>query len=127
MFDSVSTNGTSFLQLQAGTSSGFMTSGYNGCYGNLYATNSVQVVNSTAGVIFGGGASATDGRSGHCLLTNISGNTWIASSTCGSVSSTVINWAGYRIPLSGTLDRVRITTVNGTDTFDAGSINIMYE
>ena len=28
---------------------------------------------------------------------------------------------------SGALDRVRITTVNGTDTFDAGSINIMYE
>jgi hypothetical protein len=29
--------------------------------------------------------------------------------------------------LSGTLDRVRITTVNGTDTFDAGSVNILYE
>jgi hypothetical protein len=29
--------------------------------------------------------------------------------------------------LSATLDRVRITTVNGTDTFDAGSINILYE
>ena len=29
--------------------------------------------------------------------------------------------------LSGTLDRVRITTTNGTDTFDAGSINIFYE
>jgi hypothetical protein len=29
--------------------------------------------------------------------------------------------------LSGTLDRVRITTVNGTDAFDAGTINIMYE
>jgi hypothetical protein len=31
------------------------------------------------------------------------------------------------IALSGTLDRVRITTVNGTDTFDAGTINILYE
>jgi len=29
--------------------------------------------------------------------------------------------------LGGALDRVRITTVNGTDTFDAGSINILYE
>jgi hypothetical protein len=29
--------------------------------------------------------------------------------------------------LGGTLDRVRITTVNGTDTFDAGTINIIYE
>lgn len=25
------------------------------------------------------------------------------------------------------LARVRVTTVNGTDTFDAGTINIMYE
>jgi hypothetical protein len=31
------------------------------------------------------------------------------------------------VALSGTLDRVRITTVNGTDTFDAGTINILYE
>ena len=29
--------------------------------------------------------------------------------------------------LGATLDRVRITTTNGTDTFDAGSINILYE
>ena len=32
-----------------------------------------------------------------------------------------------RVTLSGALDRVRVTTVNGTDTFDAGSINILYE
>ena len=31
------------------------------------------------------------------------------------------------LKLAGALDRVRITTVNGTDTFDAGSINILYE
>jgi hypothetical protein len=36
-------------------------------------------------------------------------------------------FGGGEVSLSGTLDRVRITTVNGTDTFDAGSINIMYE
>jgi hypothetical protein len=33
---------------------------------------------------------------------------------------------GY-VALSGALDRVSITTEGGTDTFDAGSINIMYE
>jgi hypothetical protein len=37
------------------------------------------------------------------------------------------NFFSGTIALSGTLDRVRITTVNGTDTFDAGSINILYE
>lgn len=29
--------------------------------------------------------------------------------------------------LSATLDRVRLTTVNGTDTFDAGTASIIYE
>lgn len=38
-----------------------------------------------------------------------------------------IDFMGGGKTLSGTLDRVRITTVNGTDTFDAGTINIMYE
>jgi uncharacterized repeat protein (TIGR02059 family) len=45
----------------------------------------------------------------------------------------VISFAGWggadggAKSLSATLDRVCITTVNGTDTFDAGSINILYE
>jgi hypothetical protein len=34
--------------------------------------------------------------------------------------------AGY-LALASALDRVRITTVNGTDTFDAGTVNILYE
>jgi hypothetical protein len=34
---------------------------------------------------------------------------------------------GLQVSLSGTLDRIRLTTVNGSDTFDAGSINIIYE
>jgi hypothetical protein len=41
-------------------------------------------------------------------------------------TTSVGNGAGTKT-LSDTLDRVRITTVNGTDTFDAGTINIMYE
>jgi hypothetical protein len=34
---------------------------------------------------------------------------------------------GGQIELAATLTAVRITTVNGTDAFDAGSINILYE
>ena len=40
---------------------------------------------------------------------------------------TISGSSGVTYPSGGTLDRVRITTVNGTDTFDAGSINILYE
>jgi hypothetical protein len=45
----------------------------------------------------------------------------ITTSTTGTITT------GGSVTLSGTLDRVRITTVSGTDTFDAGSINILYE
>jgi hypothetical protein len=127
MFDSISTNGTSLLQLQLGTSGGFVTTGYSGTYGNLYSNNSVQVGNNTTGFLFGSGGSATDARCGHCILTNISGNTWINSSVCGSSASTTFNWFGGRIALASALTQVRITTVNGTDTFDNGSVNVMYE
>ena len=38
-----------------------------------------------------------------------------------------MSYSASTVTLSATLDSVRITTVNGTDTFDAGSINILYE
>lgn len=62
-------------------------------------------------------------------ITNISGNIWVASFIFGGNTSTTdaTCFGGGDIELSGVLDRIRITTVNGTDTFDAGSINIMYE
>ena len=52
--------------------------------------------------------------------------TWVESHAIGGTGSWTSHGGGG-VTLSGTLDRVRITTVNGTDTFDAGSINILYE
>jgi hypothetical protein len=61
-------------------------------------------------------------------LTLFSSNDFMASGLFGSPPATtrMFSLAGYK-SLSGTLDRVRITTVGGTNTFDAGSINIVYE
>jgi len=53
--------------------------------------------------------------------------TWISSSILASSGTARINIAAGSKSLSAALDRVRITTVNGTDTFDAGAINILYE
>ncbi len=57
----------------------------------------------------------------------MSGNTWEAIGLVydfgDSSNSTVVGGK----TLSAILDRIRLTTVNGTDTFDAGQINIMYE
>ena len=60
-------------------------------------------------------------------LQNTSTNLWTENGILSSSDSANTALSGGYRALSGTLDRVRITTVNGTDTFDAGSINIMYE
>lgn len=116
----VSKNSTASLLFQIGTSSGVETSSYASS-----GTNFVGDVTSTAGFIIADGAAAYT-TYGHLVLTNISGNIWIASFT-GSTSSTLFFLSAGTKTLGGTLDRVRMTTSSGTDTFDAGSVNIMYE
>ena len=126
IFNGVSTSGTSNLLVQLGTSSGLASSGYNSTtVGINVSTFGGGGSSSAAGyIIQSDSASAT--RSGHLVATLVSSNTW-ASSHSIKFSSTQVTFGGGDITLSGTLDRVRITTVNGTDTFDAGSINILYE
>jgi hypothetical protein len=122
MFDGVSTTSTSPIGVAVGTSAGFITSGYQGGASNQSATftaNTNCLLINTASI-------AAGAYRGHAILTLISSNRWIFSAGVQN-GSTNLAGAGGAITLSGTLDRVRITTVNGTDTFDAGSINIMYE
>ena len=126
MFNGVSTNGTSAVQIQLGSGS-FTTSGYAGGY-SAAAGATIAGQNLTTGVAVQARADAGNlslGRIEVCLLT---GSTYVASgliynATYGGYLTNI----GSSISLSGTLDRIRITTVNGTDTFDAGTINIMYE
>jgi len=128
MFNAVSTNGTSNYQVQVGsgsvTTSGY--SGYNSRQGgsapyNFYNANS-------AGFITNANGSATTIVIGSVVLTLLGSNVWIASgqTTDNQATNGTSSCIGA-VSLSGVLDRVRITTVNGTDTFDAGSVNILYE
>jgi len=126
MFNGVSTNGTSAVIVQIGAGS-VTTSGYVSSSGNVYGANATAVATSTVGMILQQNVAGST-RIGHMIFTNISGNVWVASHSLGDTSSFITNMTGGgNVTLSGTLDRVRITTVNGTDTFDAGSINILYE
>ena len=62
------------------------------------------------------------------ILTNISGNIWVAYGSSGrSDIARGFALGGVLTTLAGALDRVKLITVSTTDTFDAGSINIMYE
>lgn len=123
MFSGVSTNGASLVQIQLGAGS-VATSGYVASATNNAAA-SIATVGSAAGFAINS-ASAANSFSGQLVLSLLSGNSWVASGSFSSGGPNVFTSAGG-IALGGTLDRLRITTVNGTDTFDAGSINILYE
>jgi hypothetical protein len=117
MLNGVSTGGTSAVQIQLGAGS-VTTSGYAGVAFFTSGSNNIAT-----GIPLGASASlAANTRFGAVVFNNVSGNVWSASGN----ASVVVCCAGG-ITLSGTLDRIRLTTVNGTDTFDAGSVNIMYE
>lgn len=124
MFSGVSTSSSSRLQVQIGSGS-FTTSGYVSVGTGTSATSlSTQAL--TSGFPIANATSATDSASIVATIVNITGNTWLWAST-GQRSSTDQAISSGILSISGTLDRVRITTVNGTDTFDAGTINILYE
>ena len=126
MFNGVSTNGTSNHQVQIGSGSIDATS-YVSSAAKCYNTGA-SVAQSTTGFITTSGIGAADLFYGAMTLTLIGSNTWSATfATSMAISVTAAHFGGGTKTLSGTLDRIRITTVNGTDTFDAGSINILYE
>jgi hypothetical protein len=125
VFNGVSTNGTSYYLVQLGTSGGVALSGYISTSNTVNQANGTAGSNNTSGFLLGNGL-ATQTVSGHMNITTLGSNVWVSSHLC-KISTTNLQLGGGDVTLSGTLDRVRITTVNGTDTFDAGSINIMYE
>jgi hypothetical protein len=121
MLNGASTNGSSNLQIQIGSGS-FTTSGYLG---------GVQVTASSLAYTTGFGISFnhvnTANLYGVYCIQLLTGNTWVYSGMNYRSNDNGVTIGTGSLALGGTLDRVRITTVNGTDTFDAGSINIMYE
>ena len=127
MFSGVSTNGTSIPLIQIGDSGGIETTGYLGA-SSFFSNAGVGTNNSTTGVqLPNGGEAGTNIRHGHIFISNLTGNTWTFSGSVGLSDTTRSCLVSYSKPLSDVLTQVRITTVNGTDTFDAGSINILYE
>lgn len=120
----ISKSSTANFLFQLGDSGGVETTGY---VGGTFAASSGAIIYAapTNGFQTLGDAAGTVLVYGSIVFTNITGNTWISSGLLfGNSYNTQI--AGEKT-LSATLDRVRITTTSGTDTFDAGSINILYE
>ena len=117
MFNGISTNGASSTQVQLGAGS-IQATGYKSSSNSLFY--------STTGLMVTPGIAAANLYQGSMIITLMGTNIWVAQSVTSRDDANTFFSAGS-VSLSGTLDRVRFTTVNGTDTFDAGSINILYE
>lgn len=125
-FVGVSTNGTDNILIQLGDSGGVETSGYLGSASR--ATTAVTAENPTTGfaaVIVNAAASVWHGAITLSLV-NAATFTWTAAGMTGNSTAGQTCFVAMSKSLSAVLDRVRITTVSGVDTFDAGSINIQY-
>lgn len=127
IYNGISTSGTADYLVQLGTAGGVVSSGY--ISGALRNAGSVT---SSAGILLTGGAFlSTSAFSGTMTICNSGGtNTWAGSGVSATLTASGSNFAyptAGGVTLSGALTSIRITTTNGTDTFDAGSINIMYE
>jgi hypothetical protein len=126
-FGGVSTNGTSLMIVQLGDSGGIETSGYLGTTSGI--TNAVISNQHSTGFIVHTAADAAATIHGTVELSreDVTSNTWAASITTSLSNTAYTSVGGGSKALSATLDRVRITTVGGTNTFDAGSLNVTYE
>ena len=125
MFNGVSTSGTSQVQIQLGSGT-VQTTGYRG---SVETTSSgVAAVTVTTGLALerAGGAVAVNSRNGTAVFVSLGSNIWSGVAQIG-YETAQLSQSACSVTLSGTLDRIRITTVNGTDLFDAGSVNILYE
>jgi hypothetical protein len=126
MFAGVSTNGTSFKQMQLGTVSGVVTTGYKSSCSLIFGSNSTVVASATTGFLMNSDLAAEE-LTGQYVFTLLGSNLYVGSTIFQSSTNTRVWQGAGQITLAGALDRVRITTVNGTDTFDLGSVNILYE
>jgi hypothetical protein len=125
MFAGVSTSGTSPTIIQLGYQSPVTSSGYSS-YSSQLTAAAASSSSQTAGFAVTYSTNvAANALSGLSTICTLGSNVWVFNSTASHTDRLQVG--GGSITLGGTLDRIRITTAGGTDTFDAGSINILYE
>jgi hypothetical protein len=125
ILNGVSLNGSAHLLIQIGAGS-ITNSGYISGSNYLTGGSASGFANSGAGIVLLLGATA-NALTGSVVFTLQTVNTWVAAGTYVFDNLTTTNgFTAGKVTLSGTLDRLRITTT-ASDTLDAGSVNISYE
>jgi hypothetical protein len=128
MLNGVSSSGGDdyYLRLGTGGTPTYVITGYTSTKGVVTSGGAVSS-DVTAGFDIAVISAGAGFASGHAILTNVSGNIWACSSNIGVSGDVRFTAQGGSITLGAALTSVRLTTSGGTNTFDAGSINILYE
>jgi hypothetical protein len=123
-FAGVSTSGTSVILIQLGDSGGIENTGYTAAsYNDTGGSNST----SSAGFSANHASVAASAYNGSMTITSMGSNIFAETGIFYRSGTAGMAYCAGTKTLSDTLTQIRITTVNGTDTFDAGTINILYE
>lgn len=129
MFSGISTNGTGQQQIQLGDSGGYEITGYVGT-GTSNSTGANPVTtNCTTGFALNSTSTAAQTQQGIATICLLGSNTWVFSFVGGRDNAVTVQGAGTKT-LSDTLTQLRVigsATGSPSDTFDAGTINIIYE
>lgn len=126
MFYNVSTNGTSPFLIRLGDASGFATSSYESSGANI-TTSATAVTSSTAGLILQSSVAAATYYTGNIVITNIASSFWTSTGILWQSNNVAHSTSAGSSTLGSALTGIRITTVGGTNLFDGGTVNIMYE
>jgi hypothetical protein len=122
----LSTNGTTQVRMQIGSGS-ISATGYTGSTdGATSAGQAAQTFTSGLALCRTTTTSAAASIHGIATLTHLGGNQWALNWLGARSDAAVLMYGAASITLGGVLDRVRVTA-DGTDTFDAGNITLLYE
>ena len=124
ILNGVSTNGNDDIMVQLGVNSP-TTSGYLGAAWN----SGGSTINLSTGFRDGcfDGSAVRRGMFVFDLLGSLSSTIWVCNAILGRSDTTAMNIVSGTVGLSGTLNIVRLTTQNGSQAFDGGTVNILYE
>lgn len=128
IFNAVSLSGSSDILVQLGDSGGVETAGYVSTESRVTGLNTCAVVTSTAGFLTTLSNSART-LTGVMTVNQIdaSSGLWIAGWNTQNSSPEAHSGAGSKTVSGPPVTTLRVTTANGTDTFDAGSVNVFVE
>lgn len=120
----VSTNGSDAVGLRLGTGGAYTISGYLTGAADIIGE---AAVNSSAMIPLQTAGNAAHVRHGRITFDLVTGNTWAASGVVVLSNTGQVYVLGGSIAMGGVVDSVQVTTTPGSNTFDAGTVNISWE